>query len=159
MSKNKRNRANLAQPPSAIKPPGSDSGDLTVRVLGAAAADRPWFSFRYICGKEFCVKLCKIEQFKSYADKLRMLSELEWKVIESSPKEIHGYEPIPVTALNPKAKMPDKFRKESSVMVFRFGGGGRVGSTTSGRIAGIREGERFYVLFIDSKFKLYDHGG
>ena len=119
-------------------------------------AERPWFSFRHICQKEFAAKRCSYEKLKAYSDKLRQLSELEWKVIESSPRETNGYELIPLSQI--KGTIPEKFSKHDAMVVFRFGGCGNVASKTSGRIAGVREKERFYVLFVDSSFSLYDHG-
>ena len=93
---------------------------------------------------------------KAYADKLRMLSELEWQMIEGSPRETNGFEMIPVSSLN--ASLPSAFNTHKEIWVFRFGGGGNVGSRTAGRIAGIRDDEKFYVLFIDRDFTLYNHG-
>lgn len=125
-------------------------------VTHAVEAARPWFSFRHICQRDYCVKKCSIEKMKSYSDKLRILSDLDWKSIESSPKETNGFELIPVR--NIRGVLPEKFSRCDNVWVFRFGGGGRVASKTSGRIAGIRENERFFVLFVDRDFTLYDHG-
>jgi len=87
-----------------------------------------------------------------------MLSDLEWGVIDGLPSKARGYETIPVKSLKASAKVPEPFSKAEAVLVFRFGGGGGVGSRTGGRIAGIKDGDRFYILFIDSKFDLYDHG-
>jgi hypothetical protein len=87
-----------------------------------------------------------------------MLSDLEWGVIDGLPSRGHGYEAIPVKSLNASAKVPEPFSKAEAVFVFRFGGGGGVASRTGGRIAGIKDRDQFYILFIDSKFDLYDHG-
>jgi hypothetical protein len=118
--------------------------------------ERPWFSFRFVCQKTYCPKKCSYEKLKSYTDKLRQLSELDWPTIESSPRETNGFELIPASSI--KGSIPDRFSKVKSLWVFRFGGAGRVASKTSGRIAGVKENDRFHVLFIDGDFSLYDHG-
>jgi hypothetical protein len=154
-SKNKSNNRNLA-----FSKPSSFKGDVGFsygqKEISSKTALRLSFSFRHVCTKAFCVKKCCYEQIKAYSDKLRQLSELEWDVIESSPRETNGYEKINTSQI--KASLPQAFRNKSEVMVFRFGGGGGVGSKTSGRIVGIKEKECFFVLFVDRDFTLYDHG-
>jgi hypothetical protein len=157
MSRSKKSPKNKKSSAPIILPPLSDAGDVKP-FASAAKESRPLFSFRYISQSAFCPKKCSHEQLKSYADKLRILSDLEWSKIDSSPRELNGYELIPVKSLNGGASLPEIFAKHDSVCVFRFGGGGGVASKTSGRIAGIRQGEKFYVLFIDRNFALYDHG-
>jgi hypothetical protein len=110
----------------------------------------PFFSHRYITTGAYCVKRCRIEQFRSFADKLRILSSLDWPTIESSPRETNGFELLPSSAL--KEKLPAPFEKEDKAMVFRFGG-------NAGRIVGVRDSQdMFFILFIDHDFTLYDHG-
>jgi hypothetical protein len=143
---------------TSIIPPDSAPKNVEFRNPNAKSSlkSSPWFSFRYICQKEFCVKKCSYEKLKAYSDKLRQLSILDWATIESSPHETNGVEMIEIRRLN--ASLPIEFSKHTHIHIFRFGGCGRVGSKTSGRIAGIKENERFYVLFIDREFSLYDHG-
>lgn len=88
---------------------------------------------------------------KSFADKLRILSSLDWPTIESSPRETNGFEMLPVSAL--KEALPVPFTEHKQAMIFRFGG------ATGGRIVGVRDNkDRFYFLFIDHDFSFYDHG-
>ena len=128
-------------------PLGSDVG----RPLFAARAEgsRPVFSHRYITGGDYCLKKCSIEQFRSLADKLRILSDLQWSQIDSSPRETNGYEMLPVGQLAERAPAP--FDKIERMMVFRFGG------KKGGRMAGVKDGEKFFILFIDHNFTFYDH--
>lgn len=112
---------------------------------------RPFFTFKDICTSDYCIKKCSYEQLKSLTDKLRILSSLEWRTIETSPRETNGFELLPADALS--APLPDAFSRINQVMVFRFGG-----KTTAGRIVGHRNNDRFYVLFVDRDFTLYDHG-
>lgn len=116
---------------------------------GASSEDTPSFSFQYICTGKFCIKKCSIEQFRSLSDKLRILSNMEWKKIDYSPREQHGYEPLPVSSL--KSSLPGPFASESTVYVFRI-------ANQKGRFAGIRRKNVFFVLFVESTFNtLYDH--
>lgn len=132
-----------------ISAPSVLEADKTVKSKSSLGSNRPYFSFRFICTKDYCMKRCSNEQFKSLSDKLRILSELEWSQIDSSPRETNGYEMIPVSALS--ASVPDRFSDQEAVCVFRFGG-------KKGRIAGVKFDKNFYVLFIDRDFTLYEHG-
>lgn len=94
------------------------------------------------------MRKCSIEQFKALSDKFRILSDLEWSRIRSSPRETNGFENLPAKQLN--ASLPPFFSDEKEVSVFRI-------SNEKGRIVGIIKEPYFYVLFIDSKFTLYKH--
>lgn len=72
---------------------------------------------------------------------------MSWKAIQTSPREGNGFEMIPVKQI--KGKIPTEFVNLEKVMIFRFG---------KGRIAGHRNGNNFFVLFIDHNFTLYSHG-
>jgi len=112
----------------------------------------PYFSFRYICEKDYCMKKCRYEQLKAISDKLRMLSRLEWNTIQTSPRETNGSETIPQSAV--KASMPCIVENDEPMIVFRFG----KAKKRNGRIVGVRRDNKFYILFIDRNFTLYDHG-
>jgi hypothetical protein len=107
----------------------------------------PYISHRYITTGSYCITRCSLEQFKSLANKLRMLCGLDWKQIESSPRETNGFEMLPTKIL--QEKLPAPFADRDKAMVFRFNGG---------RIVGVRNEEKFYILFIDHDFSFYDHG-
>lgn len=104
-------------------PPGSEPEKPT---FSGGSGAHPVFSHRYITNGAYCLKKCSIEQFRSFADKLRILSSLEWKQIDSSPRETNGYEMLPKGQLAESAPAP--FDKADTLMVFRFGGqkGGRM---------------------------------
>jgi hypothetical protein len=107
----------------------------------------PAFSFKKICIGNGCMKKCDHGQLKGIADKLRILSNLTWKQIDIDRREQHGYEKLPQSALRVSL-----VGKDESVMIFRFKGG------RGGRIAGVKEGNVFSVLFIESTFgDLYSH--
>jgi hypothetical protein len=88
---------------------------------------------------------------KSMTDKIRMLCQLNWKQIDSSPKETVGYEPLPRKILS--RTVPTPVPVDRTIIAFRFGGGS--GSQNTGRMVGFRESNTFYVLFVDSKLDLY----
>jgi hypothetical protein len=89
---------------------------------------------------------------KGINDRLRILSTLDWKDIETSPPETHGFEMMLTGEM--KGQIPDTFSDEKAILVFRFGAGG---GPRAGRIAGVRDGNRFHIVFIDRNYSLYDH--
>ena len=118
-------------------------------ILKAAKEERPSFSHRYICLGQHCIKKCDLKEFKSLSDKLRMLSDLEWKQIESSPFKGNGREIISRKSL--KREIPATVPADAPILIFQFGG------SKTGRMAGYRDGAVFHILFIETKFDLYDH--
>jgi hypothetical protein len=134
--------------------PAPDFGGRSVPTFSSSTdSQKPWFSHRFICQQHYCIKKCSYEQMKSAMDKLRILSDLDWATIESSPRETNGFEMI--SAKQIRGTIPPKFAKEKALMVFRFGGGT---GPRAGRIVGVREKERFSILFVDRDYSLYDHG-
>lgn len=111
----------------------------------------PSFSHKYIDQGICCIKNCTHAQFKSLADKLRILCNLEWNVIDSSSRTTNGYEKMPRHQL--KTQIPGAVPATAQIYVFRFGMGDH-----SGRLAGYRSGNCFHILFVESTFgDLYDH--
>src|ERR1700722_6284696 len=101
------------------------------------------FSFKHICTEQHAPKSCSFPQLKSFNDKIRILCSLPWETIEQSPHETNGYEFMPRDQLT--RNVPSTVPSSAKIMVFRFGGGS--GSQNSGRIAGYKSGQTFYVLF------------
>jgi hypothetical protein len=144
----KRKNKERVQPEIFKVPHQALRGD-NKEFFGDGTSGKPWFSFEYICQKAFCMKKCSHEQFKSLSDTLRILSTMEWKSISSSSKETNGYEMIKASQVS--GSIPPFFEREKQIMIFRISG-------KKGRIAGVRRLDKFYVLFIDHNFTLYDHG-
>jgi hypothetical protein len=142
MSKRQKNKYK-----GAIKAPAGSEPEKP--KLGKSSGPHPVFSHRYITSGSYCLKRCSIEQFRHLADKLRMLSSLEWKQIDSSPRETNGYEMLPKAQLSETPKAP--FDEDDALMVFRFGG------AKGGRIVGAKREEKFFILFIDHNFTFYKH--
>ena len=121
----------------------------TKPVFKADKEKRLSFSHRYICQGDHAAEHCDFKQLKSLVEKLRILSELEWLQIKSSPRTTHGTEAIPRKTL--KRTVPRNVPNDAEILVFRFGG------SKGGRLAGYLDGMIYYILFVDSKFDLYDH--
>src|SRR5690606_18819137 len=97
-------------------PPPDFGGAAVPSFAGASASDKyPWFTHRYICTAHYCIKRCSFEQMKSVIDKLRILSNLDWPTIESSPRETNGFEMIPRAQI--RGQIPDEFANEKALMV------------------------------------------
>jgi hypothetical protein len=124
----------------------------TSPILREVHADTT-FSFKYICTDQHAPQRCQYGQLKSFNDKIRMLCDLTWPMIVSSPKETNGYEELPQDAIS--RTIPERANHKDGLLVFTFGG--RSGSSHSGRMVGFRRGHTFYVLFVDSRLDLYDH--
>jgi len=110
--------------------------------------DYPNFSFRYACTKNYCIKKCSHSQFKSLFNTLRMLSESPWNKISGYARENLGFEHLNQKHIN--AAIPSVVGIGEKIMVFRFGG--------TERMAGIRRDNTFFILFVDIKRTLYNHG-
>lgn len=111
-------------------------------------------SLKLICQDEHSTSKCSYHQLKSFSEKLRVITSVSWSTIVSSSRTTNGYEVIPRPSL--KRVVPVGVPPSAEILIFRFGGG--AGSKHSGRIAGYKAGSTFYLLFIDSKLDLYDHG-
>ncbi len=104
----------------------------------------------------FCFKYLTIKakgDFKFYYNfilRLKQLSELGWKQIQTSPKHSFGTEKIPVNKIKkdmPKFVTPDV----ENLIVFRASGDNRP-------FLGLRNGNIFHIIFIEEKFgDIYDH--
>lgn len=110
----------------------------------------PLFGFKYLddvthkdCGKgAFFVK---------FLERLNKLSSLGWAEIAKSDRHSFGTEKIDIDVLRPAVALPDEFKTIRRLTVFRATGDNHV-------FAGVREGNTFHILFIESEFGLlYDH--
>ena len=141
------------------KQPSNRGGRLksvpaTTKIVDPARkpVNTPAISFQYICQDKFCIKLCSHDQYRSLSDKLRIICNLDWNVIDSAPRTTHGYEKMPRKQL--RATVPSQIPADSEILVFRFGSGDHVG-----RLVGCRLGKRLYLLFVESTLNsLYNHG-
>ncbi|MDZ4767566.1 MAG: hypothetical protein SGJ24_00420 [Chloroflexota bacterium] len=110
---------------------------------------QPFFSFRYHDhGKDFCVANCSNEEKAAVIDWLYTFSQRTWQDMANAPRTGAGYEKLPRAQI--KAAVPKNVTEEVDFIVFRTGNGGHV--------VGFRVDLLFHIVWIDFKFKLYDHG-
>lgn len=114
------------------------------------STDYPLFGFKYL--KDDTHKDCKKSKFFiDFLDRLKKLSNLSWKEIEKSGRHKFGTEGIELGYFKPDIKLPPQFSNKKKLTVFRATGDKHV-------FAGIREGNTFHIMYIESEFgDLYDH--
>lgn len=108
----------------------------------------PAFSLRYL-SKDFCITACSKDAMASFAEKVKMLTQMSWLEITQLPRHGLGFEKIPRKKIRggiPTHVTPDV----EYFWAFRFHG--------KAPMVGYKNGETFFVLWFDEKFRLYDHG-
>ena len=110
----------------------------------------PLFSFKYV--QSVSISGCKEGKFfYDFLLRLRKLDELGWKGIMKSDRHSFGTELIPIRQFKHKVDLPIITNDITKLMVFRSAGDNRI-------FAGLREGDVFQVIFIESRFgDIYDH--
>ena len=104
----------------------------------------PVFSFTQFAEKGHGFD-CKDKEFKALIRKLKTLGQLTWNQINSSNRHTVGYEKIYLSQFHENTDMfPD-----DRAVVFRY--------NDKKPMAGFREGNVFYIVYLDEDFKLYDH--
>jgi hypothetical protein len=108
----------------------------------------PRFSLRFLqSNSKYCLRYCSMELKASFADKIRVLSQLTWREIIKSHRHANGYESIPQKQLNIYPPIALKNRK---FIAFRF--------HNKHPMVGYIEYDTFYIVWFDHDFSLYDHG-
>ena len=79
---------------------------------------------------------------------LGRLSKMRWQEIQTQGKHQQGHEKIKRESL--KDKIPDHIKEDATFIAFRAAG--------MKSMVGYRDNKIFFILWIDWKFKLYDHG-
>lgn len=98
--------------------------------------------------KKCCFSLCDKQQKAAFSDKLHQLSQMPWVEIRRSSRKALGSETIDQRAI--KDTIPDDITEEVKLIAFRF--------WDKARMVGFRQGQTFHIVWLDIKFKLYDHG-
>jgi hypothetical protein len=108
--------------------------------------NRPVFSLRYI-HKDFSLLSCVKDEKASFADTLFNLSQLTWRELILDHKHGLGCEKIPRYQIqsNPSAEIKD----DVNFLAFRF--------YKKAPMVGYRDGDVFYIIWLDREFKLYEH--
>jgi hypothetical protein len=109
----------------------------------------PKFSLEHLQTKsKYCLSCCSKDQKAAFANKLKELSELQWKQIINSPKHGNGYEIIKENSL--KIDIPARVKKfAKTIVAFRF--------HAKHPMVGFIEHDTFYILWFDHDFTLYKH--
>lgn len=115
-------------------------------IKGESTNDlHPAFCFKLNTCKSYAVPSLEQKHKASLLIRLHELGKLDWKTIQTSPKQGMGHEKIPVTSLRKKINLPKELKE---FLVFRF---------DDGRIIGYRDGQTFYISAIDTKYECYRH--
>lgn len=123
---------------SPIQKPSNDDNDTLV------------FSFRDLQDEyDFSQDCCTDQVRKDLLSSLRRLSQTTWDDLITRDKKNGGSELINKSEI--KAGLPSFITDDyEKLIVVRF-------NSQSSRLIGYRQGNVFYVLFIDVKLTLYDH--
>ena len=101
---------------------------------------------------DYCITSCTKEEKGHFALTLHKLSQLPWTELRNSNKHALGYEKIRKGSI--RATMPKDITDDVDIIAFRFSG--------MKPMVGYRDAidrRIFHILWIDRKFKLYNHGG
>ncbi len=110
----------------------------------------PAFSFKYLSSnKDYSLDQCNQREKIDLLLKLFQLSQVPWSQIQSAHRHGIGHETINRTAI--RTPIPTVVGEDVRLLAFRF--------SKKKPMVGYRRDKVFYILWIDRKFKLYDHGG
>lgn len=105
------------------------------------------FTFAEMPDGEYSVDQADKDALAAFTKQLKLLSSLTWKKIKQSLRHGQGCEKISRKSLN--VNVPANISDDAEMLAFRFYGK-RV-------FVGFRSLEIFHILFLDTKFTLYDH--
>jgi hypothetical protein len=112
-----------------------------------AFTDKPCFCFQYIHPK-YNSSSCEDRQIRDLVERLERLSTLTWADITSTQR--HGFGSENIERKSFKVEIPPNIPKEATLLALRFSG--------KNPMVGFREKNIFHIVFLDSKFTVYDHG-
>jgi len=133
---------------------GEKTGLLTHDVKISPEKFKPLFSLEYITVDDYDMKACNKEEKAIFFDAIYKRSGLTWGQIRQANHEDLGRELLQndelCKRLRKKAKKP--LTDDVELMIFRARN-----SRPPMRIVGHRDGQIFYILFLDPKGTLYSH--
>jgi hypothetical protein len=109
--------------------------------------DYPIFCFKYLHSGEFGVENCEDNELAAFTKRLQKLSQMTWQQISTAQRHGLGWEKITQNAI--KAGIPKHVTPDTDFIAFRFLG--------RAPFVGYRNLAILHVLYIDAKFKLYNH--
>lgn len=132
-----------------LRGPKPVGGKRIIAVPAAAPLNMdkepPAFCLRYIVPK-YCLTLCNDEQKVAFAQRLYELSRLTWVELRNAGKK-GGTEVLPQSVI--REAIPNCITPDLKLIAFRFWG--------KAPMVGFRDGRTFYIVWLDTKFTLYDH--
>ena len=114
----------------------------------APEQQHPVFALYYMDTKRnFCINTCGKDEKAGFANTLYKLSQLTWAEILRSPRHGSGYEKISKDQL--KRPLPSHLKQDVNIIAFRY--------YNNKPMVGYRDKNIFYIVWVDTKLKLYDH--
>ena len=116
---------------------------------GSTDSEPPLFSLRHnVNRKGYMLIECEVREQAAFSEKLYELSQLSWVELRQRGHRQGGYEKIPHDQIT--AGIPQHITEDVTLIVFRF-------NSDNGRIAGYREWDVFYIVWVDRNLTLYKH--
>ena len=107
----------------------------------------PKFSFEFACGSYKSLTSIDNKTKQAVINKLTMLSQQNWQDI-SDLNYVQGFKKIPKSQFKEVRNIPNKFIDETDIYVFRI---------SNGRMMGYKEGDTFFIVWVDTKFEMTSH--
>lgn len=115
----------------------------------SANARYPKFSFEFCFGSVRGIDKATKPVKQSVIEKIIYLSQMQWVDIKALARE-NGFEKIEKSSFKKLPNIPKKFEAEDHIVVFRL-------PSKKGRLIGYLEEDTFFVVWIDTKFDMYNH--
>ena len=139
-----------------LKDRDSQGKNLSTRPSPPIGDDdkKPLFSLEYIGVKKYDLKSCNNEDKAIFLDAIHKRSGFTWKQIKNQSYENGlGWETLQNEKLNMKLRKMATKKLTEDVKIWIF----CAKSETTRRMLGHRDGQVFYILFLDPRGKLYKH--
>lgn len=109
----------------------------------------PVFCFHYLDNQRYGLNNCQIGEKAAFANKLYELCQLTWNQILAAPRDGLGSEKIAQSAIT-GSSIPSHITRDVDFIAIRF--------TGRKPMVGYRYDRIFHVIWLDTKFRLYNHG-
>ena len=140
----------MAKPHNRIQQPAPKGGKHIAApepILIATNQRKPLFSLEYL-SKSHCITKCEMREQAAFARTLHTLSQYTWQELRQAGRHNSGCEKIARKSI--RAPIPAHLTDEVDFLAFRF--------YDRAPMVGYKSEEVFYVIWLDRRFDLYDHG-
>jgi hypothetical protein len=96
---------------------------------------------------KYSLKNCADKEKSALVEKLSELSQLSWNDLYKAPRHGLGCEIIKQNSMN--VPIPEMLKDDRKLLAFRF--------DAKKPMVGFREGNIFFIIWVDRDFTLYDH--